>query len=284
MIPPAQYPDDGMAKLLSYVSQVVDFRFNMKDHRLRDDVVSHALYVLARGFHNHPDKFTRNKSAVRYAVLNSIRANGLSRHSTHSSRFWITDTIMESDTMAQIDDDESSTIFDTIPAPIPYAEIARRELEGLCRLLTGKDLAVYRLMIDGASSRDIARQFNVCMETARHWTESIVAALRKRTKEEYDHAQSAINVLHSERGARAALSENMDDTDDSAARTGGGSPANRHEPVIGRKGRIPIARHPHRRDPAVVRTQNDYNRPRVRLEGGAGVAALRDLGLMRKSA
>lgn len=283
MITPAQYPDDGMAKLLSYVSQVVDFKFNMRDHRLRDDVVSHALYVLARGFHNHPDKFTRNKTAVRYAVLVSINANGLSRYSNRASRFWITDTIMESDTMAQIDD-ETSTIFDTIPAPIPYAANARRELEGLCRLLTGKDLAVYRLMIDGASSRDIASQFNVCMETARYWTGSIVAALRKRTKEEYDHAQSAINVLHSERGARAALSENMDDTDDSAACTGGGSPANRYEPVIGRKRRFPIARHPHRRDPAVVRTQNDYNRPRVRLEGGAGVAALRDLGLMRKSA
>lgn len=281
---PKQYPDEGIDRLMNYVAKVVDHDFRMHDHRMRDDVVAQAIFIIAKQWANHPDDKHRNKSAVRFAVLNSIRINGLSERSNYVSRFWVKHALLESDTIRQNDDGETATIFDGIPAPTNYAENARRTLEGMCQFLSGRDLAVFKMMINGASTHEISTKYNVCFQTARDWMRLIITALRKLIQEEYDHAQSAINGLHGGRDAGATHAQIMDDSDDFATRTGGSCPSDRYEPVLGRKRSLARPRHTHRRDPAVVRTAICFNRLRVRLEGRAGLAAMRDLGLMPKSA
>jgi hypothetical protein len=276
------YPSDGMAELVSYVRDVVDFRFGMQNKPMRDDLVSETLAVLMRRWDQ--SNFKRNKTAVRYAVLTARNRLGLGNASSkRSNLFWNRNVVFETATIKVGEDGDTSTILDRTSAPEPSREIAQRALVELSARLTGKDLAIFRMMIRGDSHKEIAKRFKVTAMMARNYTAEIIAALRKSVREEYDNAQHIINDLSARRGLGQINTQIMDDPDGPKKRTRQGRPANRPERRIRRWSKVKIARHTPCHAPEVVRTQRDFNRPRIRLEGRTGLAALRNLGLMRKS-
>ena len=282
-IDPRIYPDDGMAALVNYVTNVVDFSFGMLKNPMRDDLISETLAVLVRRF-NRGD-CSRNNVAVRYAVLTARNKIGLGSAycSNKSNIFWNRNVVCETDTVSIGEDGDQFTVFDRICAPEPSREIAHRELEKLSTRLIGKDKAIFCMMIRGDGAEEIAKRFKVSETMARKYQSGIIAVLRKSVREEYDNAQHIINDLSAQRGIGPLDTRSLDDPDGAQKRTRKSCAPNRPERRLRRWSKVKVPRHAHRHDPEVVRTQRDYNRPRIRLEGRAGLAALRDLGLMRKS-
>jgi hypothetical protein len=283
--PAKQYSTDGMTELIGFVSWVVDVQFGMREKPIRNDLIAETMLGLVRLWMTPKGSGKRNKSTVRYEVLNARRRLGLStlKNSLKGQYFWHHSVVLETDTIRVDGDGEETSVFDTIPAPEPTRERAILELTRLRLKLTGKDLAIFDMMIRGCDAHEIGEHFGVCESMARNYTNGIVAALRQAVREEYDYAQSAIDGLSDRLRGNTPDPETVDDPDDPEKCERRSSPANRPERHVRRWTGVKVARHVHRHDEAVIRTKADYNRPRVRLEGRAGIDHLRSLGLMRKA-
>jgi hypothetical protein len=274
------YETDGIPELMSYLSFAVDHKFGMRNHRLRDDVISESLMLLYRAAEKCGD-FRRNRSAIRYAILKARRNLGISfcKDVNRGNHFWNYSVSFDCDMVAHTPDGEDGeTILERYVAPENLRESALKTLRDIAKRLKGKDLVIFKMLSEGCDRGDIARKFKVSRSMADIYRRELIKLLRREVRAEYDCAESILDDMHAERVSHQPEPQTVDNSDGTKRGKRRDCPPGRPKALVRRWRKVALPRHINRRDPEIIRTKRNYDRPRVRLGSRAGVAQLRDLG------